>query len=218
MNYKTETRNIDVFEISNVKNIWTQEEHHKMYLYMEEHRQDIIEHIQNNIDHETRINKSNFFVQMSKFIGTKSDRQCKSRYQKKEGVLLKALELPEKLIEKYIKAKKAKAKVHNWKKRVSIQSTQVCNSIVKQDELSFASIVTFSDLKAMILNDCLPKVQNQTVKNYLEAFIHNLPLDDETIGDIPSFDLHSLIQIQPRMGFSSELIQDPDMIYFEDYE
>ena len=189
-----------------------------MLVFMDFHRQDLIEHIKANIDKEVRTNKSLFFVNMARFIGSKTDRQCKSRYQKKEGALLKTLDFPDELIQKYISAKKEKAKSVLSKKRTSLKSTKACNSMVKQEEPNSNQINTFTELKALIVNDCMPKIQNVTVKTHLERFIHNMPLDDRLNDDLPTFNLQSLIQIQPNIGFSLDLIQDPDNIYYEDYE
>lgn len=218
MKYNSEVQNISVLEISKYNSIWTQEEHTKMLQFMNEERASIINHVNINIIKDTRTNKSHFFVRMSGFIGTKTDKQCKSRYQKKESQLLRELDVPAQIVEKYLKIKRVKIDTKAAKKRVSMQSTETCNSMVKQDETSFVSISSFSELKTIIMNEFMPRIQNEIVKAHLENFVHTLPSDDMSIGHFPAFNLRPMKLHQPSIGFSIDVFQDPDTILFEDYD
>lgn len=217
MEYKTECKNIVLIEKFRPKNIWSQEEQHKMLLFIDENREELSANIRANIDSTTRINKSQFFIKMSKFIGTKSDIQCKSRYQKKERALLEAANFPTNLIDEYMSIKKGKSNCKNLKKRTSTVSTNATNSMVKQEEMSFIGINTFHDLKTVIINDCMPKIQNDTVKNHLEAFVCSLPLNDQIKQDLPSCNFCSLVQAHDNTNFSLDFEQDYDKIYLDEY-
>lgn len=149
-------------------------------------RDSIVSHIIINIKKHTRTNKSHFFVHMSRFIGTKTDKQCKSRYQKKESQLLIEINVPVAVVENYLQTKQVKIDTKVAKKRVSMQSTETYNSIIKQNEPSFTFINSFSELKAVIANDFMPRVQNEVIKAHLENLLHTLPFDDLSIVHLPA--------------------------------
>lgn len=218
MNYKTGSKNVNIIEITKFKSIWSQEEHRKMLVYLSEQREELVDHVRMNIERESRTNKNNFFVKMSKYIGTKSDKQCKSRYQKKEEMLFKAIHIPLDLVERYFSGKRSKSGHTSFKKRQSIQSTDTSNSMLRPVDTILAHINNFADLKAFLEREFMPKVTNETVKAYLDQFLSNLPTSEEALKDFSLAEITSLHQFHPRANFSLEVIEDRECIFFEDYE
>jgi len=216
MNKKGRILNLDIIEAVNSKGTWTNDEHNKMILFMQNNRQELNEHIQINIEYKSRSNKSRFFTAMANYIGTKNVTQCKSRYQKKEEILLRCLDFPDNLIDKYFRVKGERARNLSFKKRNSVNSTQVSNSMVKQDEPTSSEITSFVDLKSLILSECMPKIQNQVVKSHLEYFLKNLPVDDDIIEYIPMINFSSIEEINSQLIISFEDISIIDILPSEE--
>lgn len=105
MNLNGEPRSSKATEKPKRAGMWTQEEHNKMVTYVLVHREEIIENATFNISNKTKRNRVRFFKEMSNFIGTKNEVQCKSRFQKKELVMLEAINMPKKLLKLYIESR-----------------------------------------------------------------------------------------------------------------
>ena len=90
------------------KRIWTFFENQMMLAFLHSKRQEIEAHITENIGSERRTNKNMFFKQMSEYIKTKSDLQCKSRYQKVETNILYLVGIDERIVRKYLELKAKK--------------------------------------------------------------------------------------------------------------
>lgn len=215
MSENAETVNIDVVEIRSSPSVWTKEEHTLMLLFMEQRRDFLFENIQRNIAGISRSNKAQFFVSMSKTVGTKSDKQCKSRYQKKERQLLKEMDFPFDMVEEYIKSKMEKNK-KSKKRRDSPQSTEACVSMVKPDDPPSNSINSFEELRSILLSEFMPRVLNDVVRTHLQNFIQSFPTDETLVRQMPSLDISPFRLHQPSMGFSIDIIQDPEIIFLED--
>lgn len=97
------------------KRIWTFFENQMMLAFLHSKRQEIEDHITENISSERRTNKNMFFKQMSEYIKTKSDLQCKSRYQKVETNILYLVGIDERIVHKYLELKAKK----RTKKKIS---------------------------------------------------------------------------------------------------
>ena len=82
---------------------------------------------------DVRCNKRLFFIDMAAFVKTKNDRQCKSRYQKKESQLLRELDFCPALVAQYVASKRDK-NCKSARRRRSPLSTQACVSVVKPDD------------------------------------------------------------------------------------
>lgn len=226
MSHDSDILNINVVEIRPLPNAWTKEEHAKMLGYMEDNRKYLMDNIKRNIGKANRSNKAHFFVNMAAYIGTKSDKQCKSRYQKKESQLLKDLNFSVDLVDEYVKFKKDKSK-KQLKQRESSQSTDVCNSMMKHQEPACETavdsqqtpsnfITSFEELKAIIISEFMPRIQNEDVRVYLHRFIQSFPSDENMPKQISSVNMNPFRMHQPSIGFSIDIIQDPEVVFLED--
>ena len=215
MSTSSEILNIDVVELKHKQNVWTQEEHAKMLDFMDESRDFLLDNLQRNISKVNRSNKAHFFVRMSACIGTKTDKQCKSRYQKKESQLLRELNFCPALVDSYVRTKREKNRKPQSHQE-SPQSTDVSQSMVKAEEPSGSFIGSFEELKAVIIAEFMPRVKNEVVMTHLRNFIQSFPCDDSLVKKMPSLSISPLRFFQPSMGFSIDLIPDPEIIFLED--
>ena len=147
MSHDSSTHNIAVIELPPPQNVWTKEEHTQMLLFMDQNRTLLEENIRRNIERCGRSNKAQFFVRMASVIGTKTDKQCKSRYQKKERVLLTELDFEPQLVDTYMRSKREKRIARAAK---SPNSTYACDSTEKTDESLSGPIITFEQLVAVV--------------------------------------------------------------------
>lgn len=79
-----------------------------MFKFLLNNQKWIVSYIKSCLTVNARTKRHRFFKEMAETIGTKTDAQCKSRYQKKEFRMLDGLELPPKLLKKYKKLKSNK--------------------------------------------------------------------------------------------------------------
>lgn len=215
MSSQSETLNIDVAELKSSAGSWTREEHARMLDFMAENHDFLLDNLHRNISKLNRSNKAHFFVRMSLHIGTKSDKQCKSRYQKKECQLLKELNLPEDLVDKYIACKRDKSR-RSSKHRQSPPSTDACNSMVKADEPPTNAINSFDELKAVIVAEFMPRVQCEIVMAHLKNFVHNFPSENAIVRQMPSLSISPLRFYQPSMEFYIDMLPDHGVVFMED--
>ena len=216
MDYKTNTKIFGIEEVVDFKAGWADMENEKMVQFIDLNRQHLIGHIEENNELQNKTNRNQFFIMMSKFIGSKTRAQCKSRYQKKETQLLKRLKFPSDLLNKYFE-RKNKNKKPRKAKHTSTESSRTSDSIIKPDECSLSSIKTFSDLKQFILSDCVPKIKNNVVKVQLEYFLENLPIENNLNEELSVCNFPSEIEYQNFNNFEYNFQGDFDMIDFEDY-
>lgn len=81
---------------------WTIEEWNKLVEFTFTNKESIIENIRLNLHTGIKRNRHQFFKQMAKFIGSKSEAQCKSKFQKKEFIVYDIIEVPESLLKLHI--------------------------------------------------------------------------------------------------------------------
>lgn len=198
-------------KVKKIKNssIWTQQEHQKMIEFLINEHQELLLHMRAYIDKSTRINKNKFYLRMSAYVGSKSAKQCKSRYQKKEMQILEILNIPSGLIDKYLNHKQTKNLNYlNKNKKKSIDPLRISDSKLNIKEEQDHKIISFEQLKSDLTANIIPKIQNPTIKSYLERFIINLPHIEPLLEDRSVLDLKSLCTIQPQLSFSLRIIRD----------
>ena len=100
------------------KRIWTFFENQMMLAFLQSKREEIESHMVENISSEKRTNKNMFFKQMSDYIKTKNDLQCKSRYQKVEGSILDLIGIDSEIVNKYLELKAKKRAKKKIQKRL----------------------------------------------------------------------------------------------------
>lgn len=215
MAQECETIDIEVVELPSPPNVWTKEEHAQMLCFMDENREFLLDNIQRNIRRMTRANKAHFFVRMSTCIGTKSDKQCKSRYQKKERQLLKELDFPHELVDEYMRSKREKNRKNAAEK--SGATTDASDSMLKLTETPSDTITNFTQLRNAIISDFMPRVTNNVVLMHLKNFVQSFPTTEQSFTRaMPSLSISPLRFYQPSVGFSIDLLPDPEIVFVED--
>ena len=202
-------KNIGKIGIKPKSSLWTLEEHKKMLTFMEENYDFLIDNIKRNVNNMGRSNKAHFFVRMALHVGTKSDKQCKSRYQKKEFQMLRELNVSPSLIEAYLATKKNKNRVKKGQEK-SHQSTVACNNSLKADESLIGGISSFEELRAVIIREFMPRVKTEMVRTHLQNFLKSFPIELDQGKQMPALSISPHRFYQPSFGFSIEFVQDTD--------
>ena len=217
MKFKRKPAKISAPMFSQRQGKWSAEEHEKMFIYVRDHRKELIDHFEANLSGGPKKNKSQFFKRMASFIETKNEKQCKSRYQKQEQVLLKALKLPEHLMSSIEKRCKPISKPCARKKQSSAQPTEDVNSVEKNnDDRSEVSIHTYQELRTTLSVNFLPRIQNDIIKHQMEKFLNNLPQEAENYEELPSLNLNSLSMILPQFNLSVANIKEKESSFLDD--
>lgn len=195
---------------------WTEGEHERMFDFLRKHRREIIKQLESCIK-GVKTNKRQFFTAMAAFLESKDEKQCKSRYQKKEPELLKALKVPHNLLEACDKHEKPITKPVKDKKPVQKEAPLASSRLEKtKGEISSLSIRTFQDLKSSLNNWFIPRIRNESIRTQMERFLVALPTESDPKIDLPSFNLNSISIIQQQLNDSiysiknhlSELLDD----------
>lgn len=180
------------------QSLWSEKEHELMFRYLGERKDDLMNHIYAVISSDQRYNKSHFFIEMSKYIKTKSDVQCKSRYQKKEGILLEALKIPQDVLKDYNEARKMKVNLAKSGQRASTMTRTTQEGSKKPMESNIQTISSYSGLKKAMREELIPKIANIELKNQMIRFIDHLPHDGDHFVEISSFNVNSMSFIKPK--------------------
>ena len=185
---------------------WSEAEHRLMCRFVRSHRKEIIDYLKNNLIHNIRSNKRNFFVRMAVFIQTKDERQCKSRFQKQEMNLMRALRLPKRLMERLERLRGPAIPLN----RNPLMSTPPTDTPLTDDQADLdksesSSIYTLRELKEILWSDLMPKILDDPLKSHVERFIRSVPSDPIEINEIPSFNLNvaSLLPWQVNVSYMS---------------
>ena len=197
---------------------WTDEEHEKMFIFLKIHRSELIEHFKANISDLNWRNRKKFFISMASFIATKTAEQCKSRFQKQEFRLLKALKIPKELMDSFeIKKKIRSGSKITSEHQASAQFTDDNESIMKSDDQTAQiTINTYADLKMSLCLNFLPRIQNEMIKQQIENFIELLPTSSEQCDELPSFNINSLSNIHPQLTNSFQNFKERDYDFFDE--
>lgn len=165
------------------RGLWSKHEHELMFNFMVDKKAEVMSHIDVTISSIQRFNKSQFFVDMAKYIRTKTDKQCKSRYQKKERVLLEALDIPNNILENYFRSRVAKFRVVKHIQKDVSQTKFTQPESLEIGEKYFSPINSYNELRRVITIEVLPKIKNPQLKLKMKAFMERLPCDKDPIAD-----------------------------------
>ena len=184
---------------------WTESEHCAMFRFVEYYRDCIVEYMESNLIKKVRSNKRAFFTNMAAYIGSKTDVQCKSRYQKQEVSLLRALDLPDHLLKAFYKsrsmtlatAKKVEHVLSSYATETTLEEEKVCT-----DASQHESIQSGGELKNALSGDFVPQLKNQSLITQMEHLISILPDEVPRYSDVPSFCQNSISLILPQMSAS----------------
>lgn len=189
-----------------------------MFEYVRRRRDELIEHYTHNLGHNSR-NKRYFFSDMARYIRTKSDSQCKSRFQKRELEIFAALDFPPELLKsltcnwamarRKIKKKTNEVVTGDVSMLEELEEEQKSDDVPKsnRDELNAAEeifavpqhnlndamiIRNYEDLRRVIGDSFLYRVENPAIREQIETFLQKLPQREEFVEDIPSLCMHSV--------------------------
>ncbi len=163
------------------RRFWSKEEHSLMVEFLNGKRDEMIKHINDNLANDQRKNKSQFFIEMARHIGTKDKSQCKSRFQKRETELINMLELPKNLLKAYFADKEKKKRAYTDKRNkerrergepVKDDSNKVINT--EPETL----IQNYDDLKKALSIRIMPKIAGDNMRDIMLEFISKLPVDN----------------------------------------
>lgn len=204
-------------EVGQRKGKWNDLEHKMMFIFIQKHKQDLVDYLKVNLQDNQRKNKRQFFNKMAAFIKTKDEKQCKSRYQKQEINLLEAANIPLNLLSTLKQRRLKGSRPSKSQKRLSIMTTEVTNSEDKpKHDRSGLSIHTYEDLKATLNNHFLPRIQNDVIKNQMERLLQVIPTETEPNEELSSFNLNSVSIILPQFGISLGSINDKASSFLDD--
>ena len=184
---------------------WSDDEHFLMFAFVKSRREEIIEYLEANFIRREKSNKRMFFSAMAASIKTKTDKQCKSRYQKQELSFMQNIDLPQHLLQ-HLLTRKGKSVVSDKNSKQAsrtyptettlLQSAPIV-SMYEQD-----SIYTFKDLRDMLFSDIVPQLQHHSLKSTMEKFIENLPGDLSACGEPASMCHNSISMLLPAINIS----------------
>ena len=163
------------------RRFWSKEEHSLMVEFLNMKRDEMIKHINDNLAHAQRKNKSQFFIEMARHIGTKNKSQCKSRFQKRECDLIGMLNLPRELLEAYFLDKEKKKKAYTAKRNTDKEKHGKTGKGITNNYNSKnqdPSIRNYMELKEALKQKIIPKIVNDDLKNTIMDFISTLPVDN----------------------------------------
>lgn len=205
---------------------WTLHEHALMFKFLQKRRDSLLDHFAHNLEFSQR-NKRNFFNDMACFIGTKNDKQCKSRYQKRELEFLKALKFPQSILDSLAchwalgkRPRKLRAtsepqtdagsvEEQPAKTKPPVQSVQSDNLTQEHqalDELFAAPqskpvvaepIRNYDDLRRVIYTSFITRIENENIRAQMEKFLQKLPASDEFVEDVSSLHAYSINGVMP---------------------
>ena len=204
MRFKKNSKKTKDYEIPILSKRWNEKEHNKMFNYLHKNREQILTYMKENIDSEVKKYRKGFYKDMAKFIQTKNEHQCKSRFQKKELKMYEALGIPKKMMNKYFAKQKIKNKIsqRNPSKNIFIQK-------IGDDKCNM--IKTYDDFKNVINNKFVPCIKNQVIKDQVIEFVNKLYEAEITLKKIPSLYLDNIDEIVPYTNTQTNTINDYDL-------
>lgn len=182
---------------------WTAEEHDLMCRFIKMNKFLLIAQMKQYVRSRMKINKYRFFIEMAEFIGTKTESQCKSRYQKKERTMLEALSIPSGLIDMYMRTRLLKPSVT---KHIPIHSdsNKEINSKNEIDHNDFIdNSQTINDQDNENLNcSLMPYVQNDIIRDQIENFLTNLQTNHNEVDSNKSINNNNISFYIPLLNMS----------------
>jgi hypothetical protein len=189
-----------------------------MLSFIHQKKDQLKEHMIDNINGQSRKNKNMFFKEMSDTIGTKKASQCKSRYQKMEKTVLYDIGLSKELIKAYF--------VRKTKTRGSfdIRSTIDNAESMGLDNESYRKakgrttkdgIESWDDLRTELEIRILPFIKDKCILRRMEKFTNSLQKKLETGGQIWENEIfdNETSQHVDNQSLSSEAKED--CLFFE---
>ena len=170
----------------------------------------IADEIERCVSASQKTKRKSFFVDMASYIETKNEKQCKSRYQKKQLEMLTAAELPEDLVRRYITLKRSAAAKNGRGVHKQVLSEANINYVIsKQVVPEEAELVSsFSDLRKLFSDDFICRIDNEEAKSYIKDFLNKLPVDGNSCEQDFSSVISSLYTLQPDASLRLNMLRD----------
>lgn len=171
MEYKKEKRVCVPPKLGQRVSKWSEQEHLKMFKYLFTHRRELIDHISKNLHSSNRRNKARFFIDMSDFIGTKTESQCKSRFQKKEFAMLEALKVPNSLLSVYMRAKASKQTLKANRSDELFSEVEESKETDNHNVKKLARCSTICEESTLDISSLTPKICNEMFKEQIDMIL-----------------------------------------------
>lgn len=110
---------------------WSDAEHNLMLRFVRMHKKQILTCMQALLKNNVKRLKGHFFKKMAKFIGSKSEIQCKSRYQKQEVALLQSLDVPPRILHHFMEKQADKRLKSHLERAASKEEADAAVDILK---------------------------------------------------------------------------------------
>lgn len=163
----------DILDVPKRKKIWDEREELAMLQFMFLKKEWLENHMSECIRKKGRKNKNNFFKQMETYIGTKTDSQCKSRFQKVEKKLLEKIGIDSTLLEQYLLSKKQRKPLSEIQKNtnaVERMSKKIKKKKVQIGALKEHKITSYIQLKTMIDKLIIPFIKDKDIQEKMMVF------------------------------------------------
>lgn len=162
--------------------VWTAEEKSRMEVFLSSKTEEIERYMAEYVENNGKRNKIKFFKQMAEFIRTKTDKQCKSRYQKIEAKVLARIGLNDLLLKSYLVTKHKKRPLKaRFKENVRERREEANKEVL--------DIENYDDLKLALNVKIMPLICSEAIKTNMTCFIQGLP-DGVSRYDITAFSLN----------------------------
>ena len=163
---------------------WSEHEHQAMFSFVKTHRNQIITHMEDNIKSDTKTYRKAFYVDMAQFILSKTEKQCKSRFQKYELKMLQAIDVPSKLIVSYMTKQKLKnRKSIDFSKSKNIVENNKTTTYIETKCME-SPIRNYEELKDAINSNYIPCIKNKFIKDQLVSFVSKLSDHENELKDL----------------------------------
>ena len=165
-------------ETKKKRNSWSQLEMIKLNRFIRIKKHYLQKHFKKMMKKNVWQNRVGFIEQMAEFIGTRSMRQCLSKFQKEEVRLLEELNvLTEEQLDRYVDFKENKNKTKKQKRETE---KRIASHFFKSHEESFIiqKITNHEDLKEAINKSIVPFI-NARLQDCVNNILKQIQVDKE---------------------------------------
>ena len=190
-------------EFGNLNRLWTLAEHQKMIDYLKMQGDYLSKYIQSFNENKRSNHRRRFFEEMAAHISTKTTKQCKSRFQKREKKLLYLADLNEDQVNSFLGKKYKKASKAVKDKKAEDEHTKPSDM-----ESSIRQITNYKELRDCLVDEILGDIKNELIKEQMIRFIRSISDDIEPDARLTSFNINSISKIYIDEGSIDDNIND----------
>ena len=178
------------FEFGALNRTWTLEEHLKMIEFLKLNKEYLTDYIRNFNQSKRSNHRRRFFSEMASYISTKTTKQCKSRFQKREKKLLYLAELEEDHVSDFLGKKYDKSLKQKLKGKGEEENTKPSGM-----EPESRKITNYKELRDCLVDEILGDIKNELIKNQMIRFIRYISDDLDPQAPLASFNINSISMI-----------------------